>query len=105
VEDLRTELDAIIQSTTEVPDDEHDAEGATIGYERARVAALLAKAQKDLADCETALLRVKLGSYGACVGCGAEIPAERLAALPSTSVCEGCANGYLTLRRDPTHRR
>ncbi|HWD53326.1 MAG TPA: hypothetical protein VG412_13070, partial [Acidimicrobiales bacterium] len=35
--DLEAELEAIGESTASVPDDEHDPEGSTVGYERARV--------------------------------------------------------------------
>ncbi|MGH9059172.1 MAG: TraR/DksA family transcriptional regulator [Acidimicrobiales bacterium] len=91
VDDLGTELAAIAESTAQTPDDEHDAEGSTIGYERARITALLAQARRDLAACDNALRRVQLGSYRTCTRCGGQIPAERLVALPATVVCVGCA--------------
>lgn len=91
VDDLATELAGIVESTAETPDDEHDAEGSTIGYERARVTALLARARGDLVACDDALRRLTRGEYQTCATCGGEIPAERLAALPATRVCVGCA--------------
>jgi DnaK suppressor protein len=89
--DLKRELIGIAESTAEVPDDEHDAEGSTVGYERARVAALLALAERELFELESARERVAAGTYQCCQGCGAEIAAERITALPATRICFGCA--------------
>ncbi len=80
-------------------DDEHDPEGATVGFERAQVAALLERAQERLAELDAAHERLRNGSYGICEGCGAAIPAARLEAQPATRrcvPCSGAANG----RRD-----
>lgn len=93
VDDLRAELAAIAESTEASPDDEHDAEGATVGYERARVSGLLERAERALADVDAALGRAGEGTYGSCADCGAPIPAERLAALPTTTRCARCAAG------------
>ncbi len=91
VADLRRERDGIVDSTVLVPDDEHDAEGSTIGFERARIAALLARSERRVADLEAALMRVLTGTYPRCERCGGEIGAERLEALPATRVCVSCA--------------
>jgi len=91
IEDLNRELAAIAESTEAVPDDEHDAEGSTVAYERARVQALLTHAQRARADLEAAAGRIAAGTYRICVGCGGEIPAERLNALPATRTCVECA--------------
>ena len=37
-----------------------------------------------------ALERIQGGSYGICEGCQGEIPAARLSAKPSVSLCIGC---------------
>ena len=91
VADLRQELDGIDDSTVLVPDDEHDAKGSTIGFERARVVALLAGSERRVADLEAALVRVLTGTYPHCEQCGGKIGAERLEALPATRVCVSCA--------------
>ena len=91
VEDLRRELAAIAESTDLVPDDEHDAEGSTIGFERARVGALLAQSQRRVAALHLAAARVSAGAYDQCERCGKAIGDERLEALPATRVCVGCA--------------
>lgn len=90
IADLEAELGAIAESTALGPDDEHDAEGSTVGYERARVTALLASARHHLAEVHRALDRVQRGEAGHCDECGAVIPAERLAALPTTRLCVSC---------------
>lgn len=90
VADLESEWSGIAESTAAGPDDEHDAEGSTVGFERARVAALLVVARRRLADLEQI---ERHGGRGGrrCVECGEPIPAERLAALPTTSTCVTCA--------------
>lgn len=94
VADLEAELAGIVEQQVEVaPDDEHDAEGSTIGFERARVTALLGHARRVLADLETAQRRMVAGDYGRCTGCGQPIPEERLAAMPTATTCVGCASG------------
>ncbi len=91
LEDLRRELVALAESTAEGPDDEHDAEGSTVGYERARVAGLLARAETRLAALDAALARVANGTYRTCTRCGGPIADQRLASLPETQVCVTCA--------------
>jgi DnaK suppressor protein len=91
VADLKQELAAIAETTSEVPDDEHDAEGSTVGYERARMQALLVRAERALAELAAAGDRLDRGTYRRCEQCGQEIPAERLAALPATRRCVACA--------------
>lgn len=72
-------------------DDEHDSEGSTIGFERARVAGLIRRADTRIAELEAAAARLSAGTYGRCHRCGRPIGAERLAALPSTRLCVDCA--------------
>lgn len=37
-----------------------------------------------------ALVRIEEGTYGQCQSCGAEIPVERLEAVPTTTLCVVC---------------
>jgi RNA polymerase-binding transcription factor DksA len=93
VDDLRTELQGIIEGQeAELPDDEHDVEGSSIGFERARVTALLAHAETKLAELDEAEARLTAGVYGRCEVCGQPIGDERLAALPTTRRCVTCAS-------------
>jgi RNA polymerase-binding transcription factor DksA len=73
-------------------DDEHDPEGATIGFERAQLTSLLDAARRRVSDVELALEQVRTGGYGTCERCGGPIGAERLAARPSARTCIGCAS-------------
>lgn len=68
-------------------DDEHDPEGATIGFERAQADALLAVARRRLGSIDAALARCAAGDYGRCTVCGAPIPQARLAARPDAATC------------------
>lgn len=89
--DLEEEFGAIEESTSSVPDDEHDPEGSTVGYERARIGALLALARQEAENLTAALERVADGSYGRCDRCGMDIGKERLIALPAATRCVLCA--------------
>jgi DnaK suppressor protein len=89
---LRRELDDVLDSASSTTgDDEHDPEGATIGFERAQAQAMLDRAQARLADIDAARERAAAGSYGICVECGAPIGADRLAARPTAERCIACA--------------
>ena len=92
LEDLEAEHAALADPDTVALDDEHDSEGATIGFERARVAGLVSRARKQVAELEAAVQRTVDGSYGYCTACGTQIATERLSALPATDVCIGCAH-------------
>ena len=72
-------------------DDEHDPEGATVGFERAQLTALLAAARERIAEVDDALGRVAAGTYGTCERCGQPIARDRLAARPFARHCITCA--------------
>jgi RNA polymerase-binding transcription factor DksA len=92
VDALQADFDAVVAASDfTATDDEHDPDGATIGFERAQVSALLDRGQRRLAALDRALARLANGTYGLCERCGAAIPPERLAALPDTTRCVGCA--------------
>lgn len=91
---LQGDVDSIVASASSTTgDDEHDPEGATIGFERAQALALVAQARHDLAEVDAALARVEAGDYGTCEVCGRPIPAERLDARPTATRCVNCAAG------------
>ncbi len=46
---------------------------------------------KEIAAIDHALDRIRAGQYGICQSCGDSIPAQRLEAIPSTSLCRNCA--------------
>jgi DnaK suppressor protein len=89
---LLRDHDAIVAaSEASNADDEHDPEGATIGFERAQLAATIDMTRARIADLDRALEQVALGSYGVCETCGQPIGAERLVARPSARTCISCA--------------
>jgi DnaK suppressor protein len=54
-----------------------------------------------LAHTERALAKIEEGTYGLCDGCGRQIPAARLRAMPDRALCVSCA---ATARRTPRRR-
>ena len=91
---LTRELDEIVESAQLANvDDEHDPDGSTIAYERAKVQALLDAARDDLDAIDGALQRADDATYGTCLSCGRPIGEERLDVLPATTTCIDCAAG------------
>jgi DnaK suppressor protein len=88
---LTRDLEALMAATADVPDDEHDPEGATIGFERAQVVALVTAARRHLAEIDAAEARLRAGTHGTCERCGEPMAEERLVARPTARVCVGCA--------------
>lgn len=89
---LRDEVAAIVaQVASEAPDDEHDPDGATTGFERARAMRLRDDAAARLAAVAAAHTRLRDGTYGLCEACGTTIPDERLRARPTATSCVRCA--------------
>jgi len=92
IDALSGDVDSVIEAASDVAtDDEHDPEGATIAFERARVGALLEQARVHLDDIDDALRRIDDGRYGACEICRRPIGSERLAARPVARTCIDCA--------------
>lgn len=83
--------DIVAASADAVRDDEHDPEGATIAFERAQVAALLADARAQLEALERAARRMNEPDAGRCDRCGAPIGYQRLLARPAATTCISCA--------------
>jgi DnaK suppressor protein len=93
VDAVRAEMEGIIaEQRANPPDDEHDVEGSSVGYERARVSALLADAEARLAEVDAAVERMGALAYGRCEACGGAIGDERLCALATTRRCLSCAS-------------
>ena len=89
---LSRELRDVMEATAgAATDDEHDPDGSTTAFERAQIAALLARARGHLAAVEQAEQRLRAGTYGRCQRCGAPMTTQRLTALPATAHCITCA--------------
>jgi len=78
---------SMADATGEVGFDEEYADAGSFTFERERDLSLVDNV-KDLIDkVEHALARIDAGSYGRCEACGNAIEAERLDALPYTTLC------------------
>lgn len=90
---LNGDWDGVVESSSQTGiDDEHDPEGATLAFERARVEAALDEARTRLTEIEDALSRVRKGTYGVCERCGGPIGEGRLEARPTARTCITCAS-------------
>jgi RNA polymerase-binding transcription factor DksA len=106
VADLSEELAGIIGAQeADPPDDEHDVEGSSVGFERARITALLEHARARLDELDAAGERVDQGTFGSCETCGAPIGDDRLAALPDARRCVSCASSAPPPPRHGPRRR
>src|SRR4051812_1866238 len=89
---LAGDLEALFTASRDSnADDEHDPEGATVGFERAQLTALLAAARQRIVEVDDALRRVDTATYGVCERCGQPIAEDRLAARPFARHCIACA--------------
>jgi DnaK suppressor protein len=69
----------------------HDAvELAVDSFTRHLSGALAEVSARTVQKIETALKRMKAGSYGACQDCGTRIPSARLRAMPFADRCRDC---------------
>ncbi|MCL4360555.1 TraR/DksA C4-type zinc finger protein [Patescibacteria group bacterium] len=62
--------------------------GNEAGHDRA--VALVEELTRQVSAIDAALLRIGDGSYGICTGCGRAISPERLAAMPTATLCVEC---------------
>src|SRR5829696_6920150 len=98
---LKAEADLLANEREpgDVQFDEESGEGDTLAVERERDLALSAQARAAVDAIDVAMLKIEAGTYGQCETCGAEIPEERLEALPHAALCVTCKSGGLGLRR------
>ena len=89
---LSGDWDGVVEASAQAAvDDEHDPEGATIAFERARIQSSLERARAHLIDIDEALRRLGDGTYGLCERCGGPVGAARLEARPTARTCITCA--------------
>ncbi|MBI5877960.1 MAG: TraR/DksA C4-type zinc finger protein [Chloroflexi bacterium] len=70
---------------------EHDSdEGDPDVYEREKLLAVIRTLEDKVGSIDDAMKALDQGHYGVCERCGAEIGAERLRALPGTTLCVKC---------------
>lgn len=70
--------------------DQHPADTATETVEREIGNTLEDHDERVLEAIDAALERIEGGTYGKCVNCGAQIPEERLEAMPWATLCIEC---------------
>ena len=86
--DLEESTEAsLADATGEVGFDEEFADAGTITFERERDLSLSQNAHDLIEKIEQALARIDAGRFGRCEACGGAIEAERLDALPYTTLC------------------
>ncbi|MGZ5036910.1 MAG: TraR/DksA family transcriptional regulator [Usitatibacter sp.] len=96
---LREEVSAALRSEPlGVPADDRES-----GDVMASVAAASIERDTDeLHEIVEALERMKAGSYGVCIGCGATLPLRRLEASPQARRCLRCENEHERGHAPPT---
>jgi DnaK suppressor protein len=89
---LTRDVDRIVaDAVLTPPDDEHDPDGATVGFERAQLSHLRDATAAHLVALDLAEARVVAGTATTCESCGGPLPVERLVARPVTRWCIACA--------------
>jgi RNA polymerase-binding protein DksA len=74
----------------EIQSDNHPGDVATSLYDRELDYAFEDNVERVLAAIDAALQRIEDGTYGICENGGEQIPAERLEAIPWTTLCIDC---------------
>ncbi|MEX2274123.1 MAG: TraR/DksA C4-type zinc finger protein [Actinomycetota bacterium] len=95
----KEELAAELAVLTAVPRDPMAAvsfgkrigDGTTEAVDRLNKVGVAEKLSEVAEQVDRALEALTEGAYGTCEVCGAEIPAERLEAIPWSTLCVGCA--------------
>ena len=86
--DLEESTEAsLADATGEVGFDEEFADAGSFTFERERDLSLVGNARDLIDKIEQALARIDAGRFGRCQACGDAIEAERLDALPYTTLC------------------
>ncbi|TSE35607.1 TraR/DksA family transcriptional regulator [Tepidimonas charontis] len=104
LQQMRSELLARIRAQrggrlgrAEVAEDPHTLQSGDLNQaygERDLEQALSERETAELRAIDEALARIAAGTFGLCVDCGAEIPAARLHAAPTTLRCLACQARY-----------
>ncbi|MGA8116580.1 MAG: TraR/DksA C4-type zinc finger protein [Actinocatenispora sp.] len=95
--ELRSEYESTMAALTDLQRDrltdsagDDQADTGTKTFEREQEISLANGIRERIVQVERALERLDDGHYGYCERCGNPIPAERLAAFPSVTLCVTC---------------
>ena len=83
------EPQSVMEAAPDSGDDEF-VDNATETYSQELEATMRERFKDSLAGVEAALKRLEIGGYGRCARCNAEIPDDRLRALPENPFCVAC---------------
>ena len=89
---------SLADATGEVGFDEEFADAGSFTFQRERDLSLVGNARDLIDKVEDALARIAAGGFGRCEACGGPIEAERLDALPYTTLCLADARQRVRLR-------
>ena len=89
---------SLADATGEVGFDEEFADAGSFTFARERDLSLAGNARDLIDKVEHALARIDAGGFGRCEACGGPIEAERLDALPYTTLCLADARARVRLR-------
>ena len=86
----RNHRETLSEATGENAYRDHMADQGTATFERELDMTFEENERDALDEVRAALERVKAGTYGTCLRCTAEIPAARLKAMPTATLCITC---------------
>ncbi len=69
---------------------EHLADRGSDNYARDLMLGMIQDSEAEIIDIDRALEKLDEGTYGVCEGCGEDIPAARMKAIPFASLCLDC---------------
>ncbi len=86
----KKERDSLSEASGENAYRDHMADQGSATFER-ELDMTFEENERDLLDqVRSAIARLEAGTYGTCTRCGADIPAARLEAVPTASLCITC---------------
>lgn len=86
----QVERESLSEASGELVYRDHMADQGSATFERDLEMTFEENERDLLDDVREALARIEAGTYGVCTRCGAEIPAARLEAVPTASLCIQC---------------
>lgn len=86
----RSHRDSLSEASGENAYRDHMADQGSATFERELDLTFEENERDALEHVKAALDRVEAGTYGVCTRCGAEIPAGRLEAMPTATMCIKC---------------